>query len=375
MRKLYILMFFLGIVSCNIKEGSSSISVDLDQSDKVSIFDLADSISIVQLETTNESLFKYISKVIPYKNRFYVFDKLSLTVFCFDSTGKFLFKINKKGRGPEEYENVEDIFIDNFNDQLLLLVPWGYLLTFDLDGDFFSKKKLPEEVLSYNEVYALNRDTLLFLSRNEYRAIYYSRRSDSIINKCLGVDEMPEIEYTKGNVYMYNDSLYFSSAGFDNKVLNMSHPERRVAYNWDFGKNNLTKKRISNEMKSRLKAMKEKRSYSMLDNFGDDSYPTFYRSRSLETDRFEMTSVLYKIPFSYLCVFRDKIDGKVKVFRETIEGIQFSYFLAHDNFLFLYNTGKNKCYSEETLSLKQLEIVKSHNSDTDNPFLVIYHIK
>jgi len=76
-------MFFLGIVSCNIKEGSSSISVDLDQSDKVSIFDLADSISIVQLETTNESLIKYISNVIPYKKRFYVFDKLSQVVLCF----------------------------------------------------------------------------------------------------------------------------------------------------------------------------------------------------------------------------------------------------------------------------------------------------
>ncbi|HBZ24632.1 MAG TPA: hypothetical protein DEO54_00150 [Rikenellaceae bacterium] len=256
MRKLYILMFFLGIVSCNIKEGSSSISVDLDQSDKVSIFDLADSISIVQFETTNESLFKYISKVIPYKNRFYVFDKLSLTVFCFDSTGKFLFKINKKGRGPEEYEYVEDIYIDNFNDQLLLLVPWGYVLIFDLEGNFISKKKLPKEVLSYNEVFAVNRDTLLFLSSNEYRAIYYSRKNDSIINKCLGVDEMPEIELTKGSVYKYNDSLYFSSAGFDNNVLNMSHPKRRVAYNWDFGINNFTKKRIRNGMESKSKARK-----------------------------------------------------------------------------------------------------------------------
>ncbi len=373
MRAIICITILFSLLSCSHKKNSSAI--DLDRNDKVSIFELADSISIVQLETTNESIFKYISKVIPHKNRFYVFDKLSLTVFCFDSTGKFLFKINKKGRGPEEYENVEDIYIDNFNDQLLLLVPWGYVLTFDLEGNFISKKKLPDEVKSYNQIYAVNRDTLLFLSSNEYQAIYYSRKNDSIINKCLGVDEMPEIEYTKGDVYMYNDSVYFSSAGFDNKVLNMSHPDRRVAYNWDFGKNNLTKKRISNEMKSRLKAMKEKRSYSMLDNFGDDSYPTFYRCRSLETDRFEMTSVLYKIPFSYLCVFRDKVDGKVKVFRETIEGIQFSYFLAYDNFLFLYNTGKNKCFSEETLSPRQLEVVRSHDPNNDNPFLVIYHIK
>jgi hypothetical protein len=186
---------------------------------------------------------------------------------------------------------------------------------------------------------------------------------------------MPEIELTKGSVYKYNDSLYFSSAGFDNNVLNMSHPKIRVAYNWDFGINNFTKKRIRNGMESKSKARKERRQYTILDNFGDDSYPTFYRSRSFETDRFEVTSVLYKIPFSYLCVFRDKIDGNVKVFRETIEGIQFTYFLAHYNYLFLYNTGKNKYYSEETLSPKQLEIVRSHDPNNDNPFLVIYHIK
>lgn len=362
-------------MSCSIKEGSSSISVDLDKTDKVSIFDLADSISIVQLETTNESLIKYVSNVIPYKNRLYVFDYSSQNIFCFSSTGQFLFKINKKGRGPEEYEYLESFNIDNINDQLLLLVPWGSLLTFDMDGNFISKKKLPEEVLSYNEVFAINRDTLLFLSSNEYRAIYYSRKSDSIINKCLGADEMPEIELTKGDVYMYKDSLYFSSAGFDNNVLNMSHPKRRVAYNWDFGKNNFNKKRISNGLESKSKAMKERRPFSIEDYFGDDSSPTFYRSRSFETDRFEVTSVLYKIPFSYLCVFRDKRDGKVKVFRETIEGIQFSYFLAYNNFLVLYNAYKNRYYSEETLSPKQLEIVRSHDPNNDNPFLVIYHLK
>ena len=370
---IFITLISFTLSGCN-KQDKSQI-IDLDRNDQVSIFDLADSISIVQLETTNESLIKSISKVIPYKSRFYILDKNLQVVLCFSSSGKFLFKINKKGRGPEEYEYVGDIYIDNFNDQLLLLVPWGYVLIFDLEGNFISKKKLPEEVLSYNEVFAVNRDTLLFLSSNEYRAIYYSRKSDSIINKCLGVDEMPEIELTKGVVYMYNDSLYFSSAGFDNNVLNMSHPKRRVAYNWDFGKNNFNKKRISNGLESKSKAMKERWPFSIEDYFGDDSSPTFYRSRSFETDRFEVTSVIYKIPFIYLCVFRDKGDGKVKVFRETIEGIQFSYFLAYNNILVLYNAYKNRYYSEVTLSPKQLEIVKSHNPDTDNPFLVIYHIK
>ncbi|MDP3437164.1 MAG: hypothetical protein Q8S04_07960, partial [Bacteroidales bacterium] len=76
-----------------------------------------------------------------------------------------------------------------------------------------------------------------------------------------------------------------------------------------------------------------------------------------------------------LCIFKDKISGKVDVFRETKEGIQFTYFSAYNNYLILYQSYKNKFYSEETLSPKQLEILKSHNPETDNPFLVIYHLK
>ncbi|OFX79978.1 MAG: hypothetical protein A2X20_00090 [Bacteroidetes bacterium GWE2_40_15] len=373
MRNLIYTIIFISLCSCQSNDDTSSI--ELERNDEVSIFDLADSISILKLETNNESLIKGISKVIPYKNRFYIFDSRSQVIFCFDSTGNYLFKINRLGRGPEEYERVEDFNINSFNDQLILLVPWGFILTFDLDGNFISKTKLPEEVKSYNNVYAINKDTLLFLSSNEYRAVYYSSKNKIIIDKCLGEDEMPEIGLTTGSVYTYDDSLYFSSVGLNNNVLNMSDPNRRIVYNWDFGSNNLTKARIRKALKYKLKMIQKREVFDLTDIFEDNRYPTFYRCGSHETDRFAITSVLYKVRFGILCIFKDKISGKVDVFRETKEGIQFSYFSAYNNYLILYQSYKNKFYSEETLSPKQLEILKSHNPETDNPFLVIYHLK
>jgi hypothetical protein len=36
-------------------------------------------------------------------------------MLCFDKSGKFLFKLNRKGRGPEEYEYLSDYDINAKN--------------------------------------------------------------------------------------------------------------------------------------------------------------------------------------------------------------------------------------------------------------------
>ena len=43
--------------------------------------------------------------------------------------------------------------------------------------------------------------------------------------------------------------------------------------------------------------------------------------------------------------------------------------------IFMHSDTKDKILSEKILSADKLKIVEAHNTDKDNPFLVIYYLK
>ncbi len=58
-----------------------------------------------------------ISKILVKNNRIYIMDsRINRTVFVFDNTGKYLFKVGERGRAKHEYPNAPtDFFVDNMN--------------------------------------------------------------------------------------------------------------------------------------------------------------------------------------------------------------------------------------------------------------------
>ncbi|MDR0765962.1 MAG: 6-bladed beta-propeller [Odoribacteraceae bacterium] len=73
------------------------------------MYDIANDVEpawdIVALETKDECLISSVSKVVYRNNIYYVLDRKINALFLFDSAGKFLSKINKRGRGPDEYSD------------------------------------------------------------------------------------------------------------------------------------------------------------------------------------------------------------------------------------------------------------------------------
>lgn len=70
-------------------------------------------IRYIALETNDESLMGFPSKIIYRFNKFYILDCQSKSLFVFDSNGKFISKIHRLGKGPGEYINNSDFDIDN----------------------------------------------------------------------------------------------------------------------------------------------------------------------------------------------------------------------------------------------------------------------
>ena len=273
MKKIYLLMM-LGIllISCNktnnnIAESSGQVEViNLISSTQKNFSEVFSSFEIIPLETNDSSLVgRRISKMEFYKNKIYLLNVLSSrkNILCFDSSGKFLFVIDKIGSGPEEYTHLEYFFIDYYQEKLVLICEAGELMHLNMDGNYIVTKNSSEK--SYlTQMFALS-DTVYLGSSDEelppvgFNLIQFDSNSLEIKQKSDKLKEgIPSImgnfcmTYYKNNVYYYNninDTIY--------NVTNMNSME--VSYYINSGKD-------TQNAKKQLKAFASK-DYNQFLNF------------------------------------------------------------------------------------------------------------
>ncbi|HBZ24633.1 MAG TPA: hypothetical protein DEO54_00155 [Rikenellaceae bacterium] len=372
--KDFVLIALISFIFFGCKNQDKTQIIDLDRNDKVSIFDLVDSISVVKLETNENCLLSFLIQGTIYKNRFYFFDYKQRIIFCFDNNGKFLYKINKFGRGSDEYEAIASFSIDKFNDQIMILVPYGSILYYDLDGKFISKEELPSEIIAYNEVHSINKDVLLFISNNKIRAAYYSKSDKRLIKRFLEVTpEQKEVFSPLRRTYNYKDSIYYNDYT-NNTVINISNiTDNQIRHKWDFGENNNTKEQLQEFILYKANQKKNKELIDWKEVISNKKFYNHFPGSSFESNTFIGMSLNYKGPIKY--VFYNKLENSYKVFGETKEGVSPYLNLTSNNSIINTYSDKNNEIFKKILSEKQKNIIESHNPDTDNPFLVIYHIK
>ncbi len=139
--------------------------VDWKQEDMLSILD---DFKYVVLESTDESIIGGIDKLEVYKDRIYILDMMTSSLFVFTIDGEFIYKINRIGAGPEEYIQLDFFSIDYENEHLVLTDLMSYwVMRFDMDGNFISRKKIPfwvEGVASFQD-----KGVALYANTEPYR--------------------------------------------------------------------------------------------------------------------------------------------------------------------------------------------------------------
>ena len=65
----------------------------------------------IVLETTDDCLIGKISKIAYSNDTIIIADEQTNSIFIFDGNGKFITKIHREGRGPEEYLELGDVFV------------------------------------------------------------------------------------------------------------------------------------------------------------------------------------------------------------------------------------------------------------------------
>jgi hypothetical protein len=147
MRNHYLFTIILGALcfSC-VQEpsigGDDLPVIDFLSTRKAKISELFDTVDIIPIETTENSLVGLqIGRIETFEDRIYIMSisHSGQSILCFDLDGDFIFKINRMGRGPGEYTILSDFLIDSKRQEIILFTEAGRSITLDMDGNFISE--------------------------------------------------------------------------------------------------------------------------------------------------------------------------------------------------------------------------------------------
>jgi|GEM_PF-1528382 len=164
---------------------SAAPVIPFTRTDVLDLSPFMEKMRIVFLETREQSIFSEADKMIIYEGQVYILDKTLKMALCFDTCGTFLYRIQRIGKGPWEYQELDAMWINPATDELWLqsYTP-GKIMVYGTNGiplrEFpveWSARDMarigPNRIIGYNTTYAVHdREDLdigLFLSDEKGR--------------------------------------------------------------------------------------------------------------------------------------------------------------------------------------------------------------
>ena len=121
------------------------VEVNPRAEDIIMLADLVAESEIVELELTDQSILKRISSVFYHDDRYIIADKGTKAIYIFSREGKFLSKINRRGRAANEYLNMSRVMFDAKNEWIIICdMTEQKLLYYTLAGDCVAVHHLAE---------------------------------------------------------------------------------------------------------------------------------------------------------------------------------------------------------------------------------------
>jgi len=229
------------------------INVDLDKSQKASLFDYFSHIELIPLETSDDVLIGYCEEIVYYQNRYYIFDRKQLSVQVFDDAGKFIFQIDKRGQGPGEYTDLTSMILNPFTGNIDL-TGMGFIYSYDLTGKHVKTFLRPENQTNYYwNFIAINANMYVCFvgfrgEFDSYKINYYDVRENKMIRKEYEEDEhlnnFFHIPTSHTSFYEYRGKYFFYRL-VDNTTYEVGADSLIKAYTWDFGKYNYDAKNLN----------------------------------------------------------------------------------------------------------------------------------
>lgn len=109
--------------------------IGFSQTDYLDISPYIEKFRLAWMEPGPESFFSEADKMIVYEGKIFILDKTLKSVLCFDTTGRFNYRIQRVGKGPWEYLELDAMWVNPETRELWLesYIP-GKIMVYGMDG-------------------------------------------------------------------------------------------------------------------------------------------------------------------------------------------------------------------------------------------------
>jgi len=360
---LQILVLILLLTSCQGKQRKGfqeTIEIDLEQLNRMPLSQFVSDVTVIPLETNNQTIIGQISKIQIFNNQLYILDELSNSIMIFDKNGKFIKKLNKIGQGPGEYIRLKDFEV-NENGLYILDISGRKINHYDTNLNFITKTNL-ESISSYftindNFYWLYNEPNL---SSNYYQLTkidQHGKVSVKDFQKKASADSH-EYNWSSSHVFQKNNTEFYFSPPYSNSIYIEKGDDWLNAFTFSFGKKTFPKNKNINDY-----------------NIADDDFPFIIRENFYCSEKYLIIDFLFKNKCQF--AFFDKESKKVH------SGVINNDLISeYDRFFPRFLTGN--CFieivdAEYILTDFQGLIPFNKNleklQEDDNPILVLYSLK
>ncbi|MBN2863722.1 MAG: 6-bladed beta-propeller [Bacteroidales bacterium] len=185
-----LILLVLLCYSCSNEKNSAVITIDVMSSSGPEIENLseiASDVKYIPLETHPEALMRGINYLKTGNEKFYI--NTVMEILCFDRSGKFLYKLDQKGRGPDEYLYLSDYDINPEKNQLLVLTTGKKLNFYDeTKNGFFISGHLDLNTQPRYCDFLPDQDNILLsftasTGENKYQCVCISSEGDTLFKR------------------------------------------------------------------------------------------------------------------------------------------------------------------------------------------------
>lgn len=197
MIKIIIPLIFITLLIINCQRNTSqtvrTIEINPADSTDSGFSDYFEMEQYIVLESSDSSLMQSIRKIYIANNKIFILTWGDAQILIFDINGKFLSKINKNGRGPEEYSYAVDFSISSNGDTICLFdKELAKLIYYSPNGKFYLSKSLNADLETY---LALPNGNIVGYSHLNYvepfndtiYQLWYFDKNGRILDGCLPV--------------------------------------------------------------------------------------------------------------------------------------------------------------------------------------------
>ena len=182
------------------------------------LLDMVEQVDYIKLDSSEP--IGEISKMIVTGDKIFILDAhIAQQIFVFDRTGKLLYRIKNKGRGPKEYISIWDMQVDTIRNEILLndALARSYLYFSADDGQFIRREKGIANcyVARIDSLYVNLQNNGQDFNDEENWAILITDK-DSVIYKGFEFKPIQEGDYIVNSFYRDNDgSLLYTPINSD----------------------------------------------------------------------------------------------------------------------------------------------------------------